>query len=539
MKHLISITLLLLYSTNAFSGSFLDLDEHGSVMRFGGQDFAYYENTTVKNWKALSSSNSKVRYRGEGVNNFIKSCLEKCASGDKGGPDGQCGGVALIYRDTNRTMPTMCLFASRESEVMPVGGSSRQTYDFYQQLCYPGGPYTEQCQKNNVQACWSGLDVGEDNKRTWFKVVDKDMPGMYFKKYGGKRNTRTISGVLRRKQANEHDYDFVNRCLGECISIGGKCKGVLVRNINSKPSWCRFTTDMSGESKDEKYDLFIRDETLANQQKCLRGLAAHGWEGGFRVDDEKQKQQMERTAVALCVALEADGNKSEASQCQETLKFQDWFQLASNKEAWLGTMLAYWCAYDWPNMAPDKRDDVNSLLSTNGGVDLCQSLYASAKLFESCDETLFDFHAPGHDVNATLLHKWQMIDFKLRARFRDTPGGPWVSNWGQVAIMKKLTTDSNALDKFLNSSFLHKGASLELEEERNSRGGISHADGLRIFDALTDPKNPSSWYHAWEFIPELSSALEHPQYGLYETLAWSHCGIDRWKARGYLGNWRY
>ena len=132
MKHLISITLLLLYSTNAFSGSFLDLDEHGSVMRFGGQDFAYYENTTVKNWKALSSSNSKVRYRGEGVNNFIKSCLEKCASGDKGGPDGQCGGVALIYRDKNRTMPTMCLFASRESEVMPVGGSSRQAYDFYQ-----------------------------------------------------------------------------------------------------------------------------------------------------------------------------------------------------------------------------------------------------------------------------------------------------------------------------------------------------------------------------------------------------------------------
>mgnify|MGYP001182751848 CR=1 FL=1 len=162
-----------------------------------GKTFALYENSTVRNWKALSRTYARKKYRSGPISKFIKSCLEACGAnewpGRRANDDACSGGVALIYRDKNRTMPTMCLFASRESEVMPVGGSSRQTYDFYQQLCYPGGPYTEQCQKNNVQACWSGLDVGEDNKRTWFKVVDKDMPGMYFKKYGGKRNTRTIT----------------------------------------------------------------------------------------------------------------------------------------------------------------------------------------------------------------------------------------------------------------------------------------------------------------------------------------------------------
>ena len=506
MKHLISITLLLLYSTNAFSGSVFDLDEHGSVMRFGGQDFAYYENTTVKNWKALSSSNSKVRYHGEGVNNFIKSCLEKCASGDKRGPDGQCGGVALIYRDKNRTMPTMCLFASRESEVVAVGGSSRQAYDFYQQLCYPGGPYTEQCQKNNVQACWSGSDVGEDNKRTWFKVVDKDMPGMYFKKYGGKRNTRTISGVLRRKQANEHDYDFVNRCLGECISIGGKCKGVLVRNTNSKPSWCRFTTDMSGESKDEKYDLFIRDETLANQQKCLRGLAAHGWEGGFRVDDVKQKQQMERTTAALYVALEWDGSESGVAKFKSIDK-KLWSFMTTN---WFGARLAYWCARDWQEMAPTNRKVVNSELSTNGGVDLCQSLYSSMKVLESCKgiigpESYLD--RPWATNRHRVYRKWTLEDADFESVF---------SYWHGMAPGLRC----------VNSGYCALGETLDMR-----------IDAPWIKQGVLVPELMR--YHAWEFIPELSSALEHPQYGLRETLAWSHCGIDQWKLRGYLGNWRY
>jgi len=550
MKHPISITLLLLYSTNAFSGSVFDLDEHGPVMRFGGQDFAYYENTTVKNWKALSSSNSKVRYRGEGVNNFIKSCLEKCASGDKRGPDGQCGGVALIYRDKNRTMPTMCLFASRESEVVPVGGSSRQTYDLFQQLCYPGGPYTEQCQKNNVQACWSGSGVGEDNKRTWLKVVDKDMPGMYFKKYNDRRDySISINSLSFRKIANEHDYDFVNRCLRACTSgdidsaIEGKCKSVIVHKRNSKPYQCRFTKDtpaIEGARTDSNNDIFVRDEALANQQKCLRGLATHGWEGGFRVDDVKQKQQMERTAVALCVARKEDGNKSRASQCQEGSR--DWGEW---KELLYGSRLAYWCAYDWPNMAPAKRDDVNSLLSTNGSVDLCQGLYASAKLFESCADTVLEaiFADKHYDHEG-----YRSLSERLAGYYYTSgaeSGLDWTTMFARVYFYSALALDRSMRNKFLNSSFLHKGASLELEEEwKNVVGGIE-AQARRIRDTLNERDgrelidSPLGWYHAWEFIPDLRSALEHPQYGLRETLAWSHCGIDQWKLRGYLGNWRY
>ena len=43
-----------------------------------GKTFALYENSTVRNWKALSRTYAKKNYRSGPISKFIKSCLEAC-----------------------------------------------------------------------------------------------------------------------------------------------------------------------------------------------------------------------------------------------------------------------------------------------------------------------------------------------------------------------------------------------------------------------------------------------------------------------------